>query len=187
MFVVDNIVDVSTIPGSLSWVADVRWLDENEERAWRAFQVMHVRLAAELARDLSTHSELSYQDYLVLVALTDRPDGQMRLFELGKRLGWEKSRISHQVTRMAERGLLAKCGCDADRRGAVVAVNAHGRDRIEAAAPSHLRAVRRLFVDRLTPDQLASVRDIAETVLDGIDQAAPDGQEGCGGATDEDG
>jgi DNA-binding MarR family transcriptional regulator len=177
-FVVDNIVDVSTIPASLYWVTDVRWLDEGEERAWRSFQVMQVRLAAELARDLSAHSELSYEDYLVLVALTDRPDGRMRLFELGKRLGWEKSRISHQVTRMAERGLLAKCGCDADRRGAVVAVNAHGRSRIEGAAPSHLRAVRRLFVDRLTPDQLASLREVAETVLNGIDEAAPDGLPG---------
>ena len=143
----------------------VKWLDENEERAWRSFQVMQARLTALLARDLSAHSDLSYQDYVVLVALTDQADGWMRLFQLGDHLGWEKSRISHQVSRMAERGLVEKRRCGADRRGAFVAVTQAGGEAIGAAAPSHLEAVRRLFVDRLTPSQLASVSQIAEVVL----------------------
>ncbi len=108
---------------------------------------------------------LSYQDYVVLVALTDQPDGQMRLFQLGNALGWEKSRMSHQVTRMAERGLVEKSKCGSDRRGAYVSVTAAGRQEISAAAPSHLEAVRRLFIDRLTPSQLAGLAEVAETVL----------------------
>ncbi len=143
----------------------VRWLDEGEERAWRSFQVMQARLTALLARDLSAHSGLSFQDYVVLVALTDQPGGRMRLLQLGNHLGWEKSRISHQVSRMAERGLVEKTKCGSDRRGAFVAVTSKGRDEIGAAAPSHLEAVRRLFVDRLTSDQLASVAEVAEVVL----------------------
>ncbi len=126
---------------------------------------MQMRLTALLARDLLAHSGLSYQDYAVLVALTDQPDGQMRLFQLGNELGWEKSRISHQVSRMAERGLVQKRKCGSDRRGAFVVVTATGRHEIGAAAPSHLEAVRRLFVDRLTPAQLASVSEVAEVVL----------------------
>ena len=90
-------------------MSEVRWLDEREERERGArFQLMQMRLNAQLARDLAAHSELSYQDYVVLVALTAQPEGRMRLFELGHQLGWEKSRLSHQVTRMAERGLVEK-------------------------------------------------------------------------------
>ena len=89
-------------------VTDVAWLDEREERAWRALQAMQLRLEAALARQLATESGLSYPDYLVLVALTDRADDRLRLFELGDALGWEKSRLSHHVGRMVERGLVTK-------------------------------------------------------------------------------
>jgi DNA-binding MarR family transcriptional regulator len=145
-----------------------RWLDEDGQRAWRSFQVMQARLNAQLARDLSTHSELSYQDYMVLVALTAQPDGRLRLTRLGHELGWEKSRISHQVTRMAERGLVQKCRSGDDGRGALVQVSPLGRERIEAAAPSHVEAVRRLFVDRLTRGQLEDLAVMAHTVLDAV-------------------
>lgn len=147
----------------------IRWLDEREARAWRALQFMQLRLEAELARQLAADSGLSYPDYLVLVALTDRPDGRMRLFELAGTLGWEKSRVSHQVARMADRGVVKKEKCDADRRGAFVALTPRGRKEIESAAPGHVAAVRRLFVDRLTPEQLDAIGDAAEIVLGAID------------------
>ena len=162
---------MSTIPNTQGYTEKMgltRWLDEDEQRAWRSFQVMQARLNAQLAHDLSVHSELSYQDYMVLVALTGRPDGRLRLTRLGHELGWEKSRISHQVKRMAERGLVEKCRSGDDGRGAVVQVSALGRERIEAAAPSHVEAVRRLFVDRLTRGQLDDLAVGARTVLDAV-------------------
>lgn len=146
----------------------VQWLDEREQRAWRALQLMQMRLEGELARQLAADSGLSYPDYLVLVALTDHDDGRMRLFELASILGWEKSRASHHVGRMVERGLVKKEKCDSDRRGAYVAVTARGRREIEAAAPGHVAAVRRLFVDQLTPEQLDTIGDAAEVVLAAI-------------------
>ncbi|HET9077626.1 MAG TPA: MarR family transcriptional regulator [Acidimicrobiales bacterium] len=155
-------------------MSEVRWLDEREERAWRALQFMHLRLDGELARQLASDTGLSYPDYVVLVALTDRPDGRLRLFELAETLGWEKSRVSHQVTRMADRGLVDKQRCGSDRRGAYVVVTARGRREIEAAAPGHLRAVRRLFIDRLTPAQLDAVAVAAEVVLRGFAETATD-------------
>jgi DNA-binding MarR family transcriptional regulator len=151
-------------------VDDVRWLSEGEERAWRALQFMQMRLEGALARQLAADSGLSYPDYVVLVALTDRPDGRMRLFELAGQLGWEKSRLSHHVARMTGRGLVEKEPCDADRRGAYVKVTARGRKEIEAAAPGHVDAVRRLFVDQLTAGQLAALGEAAEAVLAGFDE-----------------
>ncbi|HEY8527793.1 MAG TPA: MarR family transcriptional regulator [Acidimicrobiales bacterium] len=156
-------------------MAEVRWLTEREERAWRALQFMQMRLEAALARQLAAESGLSYPDYLVLVALTDRPDGRLRLYELAGVLGWEKSRASHHVGRMVKRGLVAKETCDDDRRGAYVVVTERGRRAIEAAAPGHVAAVRRLFVDRLTPEQLDAVGEAAEIVLAALDDPTPTG------------
>jgi DNA-binding MarR family transcriptional regulator len=150
-------------------VERVEWLNETEERAWRALQFMQMRLEGELARQLASDSALSYPDYVVLVALTDRPDGRMRPFELAGILGWEKSRLSHHVARMVGRGLVKKETCDTDRRGAYVAATPRGRKELEAAAPGHVAAVRRLFVDRLTPDQLVAIGDAAEAVLSTLD------------------
>lgn len=149
---------------------DVRWLSEREERAWRSLQFMQMRLEGELARQLAADSGLSYPDYLVLVALTDRPDGRMRQFEAADVLGWEKSRLSHQVGRMAGRGLVKKEPCDLDRRGAYVVITKRGRRAIEAAAPGHVAAVRHLVVDRLTPAQLDAIGEAADLVLAALDE-----------------
>jgi DNA-binding MarR family transcriptional regulator len=129
---------------------------------------MQMRLTGELARRLAADSGLSYQDYVVLVALTDQPDGRLRLYELGQTLGWEKSRLSHHVARMDARGLVKKEPCETDRRGAFVIVTRHGRREIEAAAPGHVTTVRELFLDRLTPSQLEALADAAEAVLAGL-------------------
>jgi DNA-binding MarR family transcriptional regulator len=152
---------------------NVRWLDDREARAWRALQSMQMRLEGELARQLTADSDLSYPEYVVLVALTDRPDGRTRLFELAGTLGWEKSRLSHQVGRMVDRGLVKKEKCDSDRRGFYVVVTARGRRVIEAAAPGHVAAVRRYFIDRLTAEQLDAIGDAAETVLAALADPVP--------------
>ena len=144
-------------------------MNEREQRAWRAVQFMHTRLTARLARELAATSDLSYQDYAVLVALTDQPDGRVRMFQLAHDLGWERSRLSHQVTRMVQRGLVSKDkGCP-DRRGAFVVLSEQGQKAIETAAPGHVEAVRRLFIDVLTPRQLDAIGAAAQKVLDILD------------------
>jgi DNA-binding MarR family transcriptional regulator len=155
-------------------VEDVKWLTEREERAWRGMQIMQRRLDREMNRQLAADSGLSYSDYLVLVVLTAQDDGRLRLFELGELLSWEKSRLSHHVARMSKRDLLVKESCDEDRRGAYVVITDHGRSEIEAAAPGHLETVRRLFIDLLTPAQLDTLAEIAETVLDEADERGRD-------------
>ncbi len=148
-------------------MANVRWLSEREERAWRTLQLMQLRLEGELARQLASDSGLSYPDYLVLAALTAHED-RMRVFGLATVLGWEKSRLSHHLGRMVDRDLVAKEPCPDDRRGAFIVVTPHGRREIEAAAPGHVEAVRRLFVDLLEPAQLDVIGDVAETVLEAL-------------------
>jgi len=143
-----------------------KWLDGPEDRAWRSLQFMQMRLTAELARQLAEHSSLSYPDYIVLVALTAQPDGRCRIFEVANEIGWEKSRLSHHIGRMSERGLVTREQCDSDRRGAFVVITKLGRKELAAAAPGHVAAVRRLFIDGLSADQLNVIAEVAETTLD---------------------
>ncbi len=154
---------------SLLAMTSVNWLDEREETAWRALQMMQMRLNARLARDLAAESGLSYPDYVVLVALTDRADGRMRAFELGQLLGWEQSRVSHHIARMARRGLVTRETCESDRRGAFITVTPHGRHAIEEAAPGHVATVRRAFLDHLTDEELDTIGRAATKIVTVLD------------------
>lgn len=133
---------------------------------------MQLRLTARLSRELAG-SDLSYPDYTVLVVLTDQPDGRLRAYELGAELGWEKSRVSHHVSRMAARGLVTRERCPSDQRGSFVAVTDRGRAAIAAAAPGHVAAVRRYFVDLLSPEQLDTLAAITARVLAALDEEVP--------------
>ncbi|HEY0696996.1 MAG TPA: MarR family winged helix-turn-helix transcriptional regulator [Micromonospora sp.] len=152
-----------------------RWLDETEQCAWRSYLRMHSRLTAQLGRQLQADSGLSLADYEVLVMLTDLPDGRLRPYELQRRLQWEQSRLSHHLGRMQRRGLVERQECPSDARGAFVVVTAAGREAIEAAAPGHVEAVRRYFLDHLTREQVQTLSHLANRVLGQLDAEA-----GCG-------
>lgn len=142
------------------------WLDDVEQRAWRGFLSVHAQMTARLHRDLQASSGLSIADYEILVVLTDPdvPEQSLRMFELGERVQWEKSRVSKQVSRMEARGLVERRHCADDRRGAFVDLTDAGRAAIEAAAPAHVELVRRLFIDPLSREQVEALAAIADTV-----------------------
>lgn len=104
----------------------------------------------------------------LLVALTDRPDRQVRVRDLAQVLQWEKSRLSHHLGRMERRGLIERQDCPDDARGAFVILTAAGRAAIERAAPAHVATVRSLVFDGLDPEHVDTLAGIAEIVLDRI-------------------
>jgi DNA-binding MarR family transcriptional regulator len=163
---VRNVHVVSLIPGRVDDMNNPRWLDEREQRAWRSYLQMHGQLLARLNRQLQADSGLSLADYEVLVTLSEVPAGRLRPFELQRGLQWEQSRLSHQLRRMEHRGLVSREGCTDDGRGALVVLTDAGRRTIEAAAPGHVDAVRRLFFDGLTRDQITMLGQLSTQVLD---------------------
>jgi DNA-binding MarR family transcriptional regulator len=148
-----------------------RWLDEKEERAWRAFLRMQGELAARLNRQLQTDSGLSLTDYDVMVQLAAAPGRRLRPFELQRRLHWEQSRLSHHLSRMQRRGLVSREECSDDARGAYVVLTDTGRRAIRAAAPGHIDAVRRFFLDQLTPELVDALETLSTRVLQRLDAA----------------
>src|SRR5215213_6503396 len=129
------------------------WLDEHQQRAWRAFRTSHTKLEARLRADLVRTSGMSDADYAVLVHLSEAPDERLRASELAQELQWEKSRLSHQIGRVEKRGLVRREECPTDARGAFIVLTADGRTAITAAAPLHVDAVRRYLIDGLSPAQ----------------------------------
>jgi DNA-binding MarR family transcriptional regulator len=140
------------------------WLTDSEQCAWRSFLNMQAELRRRLNRQLLREAGLSEADYGVLVQLTEAPAGRLRVFELRDATGWEKSRMTHQVTRMVERGLLERQACQEEPRGQFVALTDTGRAAIEKAAPTHVGHVRRWFIDHITPEEMAMLTDISVRV-----------------------
>lgn len=145
--------------------ARARWLDDREQRAWRGLLAMHAQLTLELGRQLQRDTDLSIAEYGVLVHLSEAPDRELRAFELGDALQWEKSRLSHQLTRMERRGLVERRACPTDARGAHIAITPAGQQAIEQAAPAHVAEIRRLFIDVLRDEQLDQLVAITDAVL----------------------
>lgn len=142
-----------------------RWLDAGEQRAWLGYRRMRALLDLELARDLASQSGLSEADYDVLTTLTERADARWRVRELAERLLWSTSRLVHQVTRMERRRLVRREPVPDDARGAIVVLGDHGRAVLEAAAPKHVEAVRRSFVDLLDREELSCLERISAKVI----------------------
>jgi DNA-binding MarR family transcriptional regulator len=133
----------------------------DELRAWREFVETGEVLRSLLAARLQSDTGLSPGDYAVLLALSEAPEHRIRSSELATHVGWQRSRMSHHLGRMERRELIRREGCATDSRGAVVVLAPAGDEAFRAATVPHLRAVRELFVDALTADQLAAAGQIA--------------------------
>jgi DNA-binding MarR family transcriptional regulator len=157
------------------------WLDPREDRAWRAFRHADRQLSLRLHRHLLQDSGLTEADYVVLAVLSEHPAGRMPAQELGASLEWEKSRLSHQVRRMQEQGLIDREPNPADARSVIIRLLPAGRRAIGDATPEHVHNVRRHFIDLFTPAELDTLAALNERVLHHLaedpfpGQSTPDG------------
>ncbi|QQS00917.1 MAG: MarR family transcriptional regulator [Austwickia sp.] len=140
------------------------WLDDNEQRIWRQWLDVATALPAALGADLAAHG-LSLPDYGVLVALSESPDHAQRVLALAERLGWERSRASHHLTRMEKRDLVRRTCCPDDARGQLVTATPEGLDRLRAAAPDHVAGVRRYLFDGLDAADVAALDRITAGII----------------------
>jgi DNA-binding MarR family transcriptional regulator len=130
-------------------------LDAHELRLWQTWENVSQTVLSRVARDVSEASGLSAADYGILARLSAAENGRLRQRELALALNWDKSRISHQLTRMQERKLLVRSKTVQD--GSQVVISRLGRAALARAQPIHAQAVRRNLLERLTAEQAAAI------------------------------
>jgi DNA-binding MarR family transcriptional regulator len=148
-----------------------RWLDADEQRAWRAWLYSAQLLLDRLDRELTHRTGISHAYYEILVALSETPGRMMRMSELADRCLSSRSRLSHAVSRLEERGWVRRQLCEEDGRGQLAVLTDDGFAALEAAAPIHVEGVREHLFDQLAPEQVAHMRDLGETLLRHLDPA----------------
>jgi len=140
------------------------WWDAGERRAWLAYSRVQLRLSYEINRQLQAVSGLSAADYDVLTALNGSAGGRLAVSVLANQIGWERSRVSHHIKRMAARGLVSSAQGTTDRRVTEISCTAAGLRVLADAAPGHVALVRRLFFGGLPPEMVAPLTSALEDV-----------------------
>jgi DNA-binding MarR family transcriptional regulator len=133
----------------------------DELAAWRAFIEVSERMRGAIGSRLQADSGLSTGDYAVLLSLSEAPNNRVSSSELAAAIGWERSRLSHHLGRMEQRGLIRRDDCLTDNRGAEAVLTPEGAAAFRRASPPHLHAIQELFVSALTPQQLEAVIEIS--------------------------
>ncbi len=155
--------------------ATTRWLSEEEQRTWRLFlqacESVFSATDAQLIRD----SGLPHGYYEILVHLSEAPGRALRMTELARASSYSKSRLSHAVARLEERGWVQRRDCPTDRRGQIAQLTDEGFAALAAAAPGHVGQVRRSLIDVLTPDQVKQLGEISAAII----AAGPPSGRGC--------
>ena len=145
--------------------AQPRWLDDEEQQLWRLMLAGFTKISRTIDDRLQAGGDISSPEFSVLVALSEAQDRTLRLRELCEELGWDRSRASHQVTRMKKRGLLTKKKCPGDARGVLVTLTDQGMTHLEDAVPDHVETVRRLIFDHLNEDRADKIREFFADVV----------------------
>lgn len=148
---------------------DTRWLSARELQAWMRLEAVAELLPAALDHQLQRDADLSHYDYLVLAKLSEAPDRTLRMSGLAASTNATLPRLSHVAARLEARGFLTRTRDEEDRRATLATLTEEGWRKVVATAPSHVGEVRRLVVDRLTPEQVEQLDAIALAVLGALD------------------
>ncbi|QPK84000.1 winged helix-turn-helix transcriptional regulator [Corynebacterium qintianiae] len=135
-----------------------RWLNDNEQALWRLMLAASRKVNRVVDETLQAGSNLSASEFAVLVTLSEAEGNELRLRDLCAGLDWDRSRTSHQVTRMEKRGLLTKCKSPGDARGVLVQLTEDGMSRVTQSAPDHVESVRRVVFDHMVPEDVPALR-----------------------------
>jgi DNA-binding MarR family transcriptional regulator len=158
----------------MSETASPQGVTTAEWDAWTSFLSMRRQLELALEHQLQRDADISVADYGILLSLSQAEGNQLRAGELAQQLAWEKSRVSHQVSRMEKRGLVERRLCDVDARGTWVGLTESGNSAVLGAMRDHATTMRQYFFDVVTPEELAALKAASDRVLESLDVPASD-------------
>jgi DNA-binding MarR family transcriptional regulator len=154
--------------------AQVRWLDEDEQRSWRALVMGMTLLLDRLDDDLHRTCNLSLVEYEILVRLSEKEGRQMRMAQLADALAHSRSRVTHTVARMERSGLVARTSSPEDGRGVVATLTDRGYELLVRVAPVHVGGVRSNLVDLVSAEDFLAVGRVMNAVSDNLVAAHPE-------------
>jgi DNA-binding MarR family transcriptional regulator len=143
-----------------------QWLDDQQQKYWRAWLAANTLLLDAFSRDLQESHGLTMADYEILVRLSESTDRRMRMSDLAEATLSSRSRLSHQIDRMERAGFVERVPCTDDKRGYFAVLTTTGWDTLVAAAPCHVGSVRERIVDVLTPAEFAALGAASKKLLD---------------------
>jgi DNA-binding MarR family transcriptional regulator len=139
-------------------------LNEEEQRAWRAFLYGSNRLMEYLDGNLQAKHALAITDFEILVFLSEAPDRRLRMSDIADQVLVSRSRLTYRVDRLVERGLVVRSEVAGDGRGTNAGLTAAGLELLENAASTHVEDVRNGLIDRISPGELEMFARIWESV-----------------------
>ena len=157
--------------------SQTQWLSADEQEAWRAFLTACQTLFGAIDAQLQRDAGFPHGYYEILVRLSEAPDRALRMSQLAEASTSSKSRLSHAVARLEERGWVRRTSCPTDRRGQIAELTDDGFAALAAAAPGHVSQVRRSLIEQLSPEQIGQLLQISVAIAAAADQGGHSG--GC--------
>jgi len=139
-------------------------LSEGEVRALRGLMRAHASLAKRLDAELERAHGLPLSSYEVLHHLRGAPEGRMRMCDLAEHAQLSRSGLTRLVDRLERDGLLSRCTCEHDARGAYACLTEQGVQRLSEARGTHLAVVREQFLSRFTEPELGALAEMWDRI-----------------------
>jgi DNA-binding MarR family transcriptional regulator len=153
----------------MNTMAKRTWLTAIQQRTWLNYIQVYLRLEYEMNRQLQADFGISLSDYTVMTALSQEPGRRLQSSRLATRIGWERSRLSHQLRRMESRRLVERIASESDGRATDAKLTPQGWRLLQSAAPDHVALVRALFfadLDDRAAEHLGDLLgEVYETIL----------------------
>ena len=146
-----------------------RWLDEEQQRTWRAWLAVSELVPRALDAQLQRDAGLSHAAYVVLAMLSEAPGRSRRMSDLARRANQSQSRLSHTVARLEDRGWVRRERSADDGRGNLAVLTDAGWDVVRTVAPGHVDAVREALFAPLTAEQTRVLGDAMQAILERLD------------------
>lgn len=146
----------------------VRWLGDDERRAWITLVKMLLTLPGALESQLLRDADLTLLGYMILARLSVVPGESLRMSEIAEMANGSLPRISHAVARLEDRGWVTRKVCTGQgRRFTIATLTDAGRAHLTASAPAHVATVRRLVVEPLGED-FVRLGDAVERIVENL-------------------
>jgi DNA-binding MarR family transcriptional regulator len=146
-----------------------RWLNSEQQLSWRAWLAANALITDALQRDLQAQHGLTLADYEILVRLSESPERMMRMSDLAEQTLASRSRLSHQIDRLAKHDLVLRVPCPNDKRGYFAVLTDAGFALLEQAAPDHVESVRKHLVDVLSPAEFEALGRLSDKLVQALD------------------